>query len=103
MRDMRCRLDMNHVHNHRTGRKCQDCGTDLIDTIINFDELLWPQTVSAAKENAKKADLMLCMGSSLRISTWAVDTVKKRVKRGEAKLVIINLQVWIPPVYCTIQ
>lgn len=94
MRDTGCRNHMNHVHNHRTGRKCQDCGEALIDTIINFDELLWPQTVSAARQNAGKADLMLCMGSSLRISTWAVDKAAKRAKKGFANLVIINLQVF---------
>ena len=63
-----------------------------MDTIINFNESLWGKQVEAAYRNAHRADLMLCLGSSLRVSTWAVDEVVQRARHG-ARVVVVNLQV----------
>ena len=43
-----------------------------------------------AREQAAAADLMLCVGSSLRISNWGPETV---ARNPLAKLVVVNLQV----------
>jgi len=90
-RDERCRLEGLKVHQHATGRHCA-CGEPLQDTIINFGENLWPENVRAAREVAAQTDLMLTVGSSLRVSAWAPRAV---AKNPGAKLVVCNLQ-WTP-------
>ena len=88
-RDESVRNHSNDVHDHFTGRMCPECGGKLNDTIINFNENLYDLNVEKAYSNARTADLMLVLGSSLRISVWAVDEV---VQNPNANLVIINLQ-----------
>ena len=54
MRDYRCSRRGNHVHDHRTDRKCTEnkCGGILYDTIINFGENLNDYAWNPAEENA---------------------------------------------------
>jgi mono-ADP-ribosyltransferase sirtuin 6 len=80
------------VKDHRTGRKCASCGGVLLDTIINFGEYLFEEPLQRARDNAKKADLCLVLGSSLTIppANTIPEAVGKK-KRG-AKLAICNLQ-----------
>lgn len=79
------------VHDHRTGRKCALCDGPLLDTIINFGEFLPAQPLQDARDNAKKADLCLVLGSSLTIPP--ASTIPEAVgKRKAAKLAICNLQ-----------
>lgn len=91
MRDFRVRT-AKHVHEHKTGRKCDDsrCGGDLKDTIINFNENLDPVILERGELNGQSADLMLAMGSSLRIYP-AAGMAKATAEQG-GKLVIVNLQ-----------
>lgn len=88
-RDEHVRNHSNHVHDHSIARNCPKCGGQLNDTIINFNENLHQSDVDNAYYHAKRADLCLVLGSSLRVSVWAVETVAKNPK---AKVVIINLQ-----------
>jgi len=90
-RDERTRAHGLSAYEHATGRMCI-CGQPLQDTIINFNENLRVRNVAAARAVAKQTDLMLTLGSSLRVSSWAAETV---AKRRDAKLVICNLQ-WTP-------
>ncbi|KAL9644687.1 hypothetical protein ABK040_012341 [Willaertia magna] len=89
IRDYKCR-NSKEVHDHKTGRKCTSCGGMLKDTIINFNEDLPELQLERAIENAKKADLAIVLGTSLRVSP-ACDLPEKCRKRG-GKLVIVNLQ-----------
>ena len=68
MRDFRVRSAEN-VTDHLTGRKCDtpDCDGDLKDTIINFGETLNLDILDKAGENSASSDLMLCLGSSMRV------------------------------------
>lgn len=83
-------------HCHETGRRCQCCKEGkLKDTIVHFGEtgkLDWPLNWSGAIESARKADLIICFGTSL--------TVLRRYsclwpKDKKYKLFVVNLQ-WTP-------
>ncbi len=53
----------------------QGCDGSLMNTIINFGDSLEKKVLSTAEEHAKRNDLMLCLGSSLRV-TPACDLVE---------------------------
>ena len=70
MRDFRVRTaEVSVVTDHMTGRQCDTpgCDGDLKDTIINFGESLNYDILDKAGENSANSDLMLCLGSSMRV------------------------------------
>ena len=77
---------------HKTGRKCDDpkCKGDLADSIINFGENLKQEILNQGYDNGTCADVMLAMGSSLRVNP-AADMAAITSRMG-GKLVIVNLQ-----------
>ncbi|KAM0351092.1 hypothetical protein ACHAPU_002874 [Fusarium lateritium] len=79
------------VHDHRTGRKCTQCGGNLHDTIINFSESLPEEPLKLANKHAKKADLCLVLGSSLSVHP-ASSIPETCGKNRKSKLIICNLQ-----------
>lgn len=75
-----------HYHDSKlTGRKCE-CGGSLSNTIVNFGEKVGGPTWKQALPHAKKADLMIVLGSSLKVSPAA-----ELVEIAD-KIVICNLQ-----------
>ena len=90
MRDFRVR-NAQKVKEHKTGRKCDDpaCKGDLEDTIINFGENLKEEILDSGYNHGQCSDLILAMGSSLRVNP-AADMCKHNHNKG--KLVIVNLQ-----------
>ena len=76
------------VHNHCTGVRC-GCGGELLDTIINFNEFLHPEVTSAASALSAPADLVLVLGSSMRVVTTEAF---KDVQANGGALVVVNLQ-----------
>jgi hypothetical protein len=91
LRDFRVR-NAQKVHDHKTGRPCDDpeCDGILEDTIINFGEGLPEEDLNNGFNHAGCSDLILSMGSSLRVSPAA--DIPKTVFENNGKLVIVNLQ-----------
>lgn len=72
MRDFGVRIAKG-VKEHKTGRKCDDpkCRGDLKDTIINFGENLREEILNMGYAHGSEADLMVCVGSSMRVNPAA--------------------------------
>lgn len=90
MRDFRVRTAKN-VKEHKTGRRCDNvkCGGELRDTIINFGESLDEKILNDGFNHGQCADLMLCLGSSLRVNPACKMAYQTAAHGG--KLVIVNL------------
>lgn len=109
---------------HKTGRQCHNCpepNNNLLDTIVLYGERSrskWPMNWERASKAAKNADLIICMGTSLKTlrrygclwpksitsttsstsssssSSSSTAAVRRHSTsaRHETKLVIVNLQ-----------
>ena len=92
MRDFRVRTAQK-AKDHKTGRKCDNssCKGLLHDSIINFGENLRKHILDEGFGHGYKADLMLSLGSSMRVSP-ANEMAGACADTGRGNLVIVNLQ-----------
>ncbi|CAG5114253.1 Oidioi.mRNA.OKI2018_I69.chr2.g8315.t1.cds [Oikopleura dioica] len=87
--------EKTNVKRHKTGRMCpnEDCDEELYDAIVHFGEMNRfdvPYRWETAETHAAQTDLIVCIGTSLKVlKAYKVLWPKK------CKLVIINLQ-WTP-------
>ena len=98
--------EQTSLRHHSTGRFCVDCiklddknlDFKLIDTIVHFGEkgyLDYPLNWEGAVENVNQTDLIICLGSSLKVlKNYTCLWPKKMVtnKKKKVNLVVVNLQ-----------
>lgn len=69
-----------------TGKKCHDCDGNLHDTLLDWEDALPEKDLERAEHECEQADLVLCLGTSLRIEpAGSLQLLAKR-------FVIVNLQ-----------
>eukprot|EP01135_Chromosphaera_perkinsii_P002440 Nk52_evm46s223 gene=Nk52_evmTU46s223 len=104
-------FDVKGIRRQKTGRYCRTCKGALRDTILDWDDPLPDKELDLSETFASKADLSLCLGTSLQIIPAAdipLKTVAQRYKVqrkrgrkrkrkannnvGNGSLVIVNLQ-----------
>lgn len=75
-----------------TPRRCSkpECGAKLRDSVLDWEDALPPKEMNPAEKHCKRADLVLCLGTSLQI-TPACNLPLKCLKGG-GEIVIVNLQ-----------
>jgi mono-ADP-ribosyltransferase sirtuin 6 len=79
-------VDVGGMSFQKTGRKCEKCQGDLCDTLLDWEDALPEDDFERATEECEKADLALCLGTSLRIEpAGSLPALAK-------KYVIVNLQ-----------
>eukprot|EP00562_Extubocellulus_spinifer_P033049 CAMPEP_0178685162 /NCGR_PEP_ID=MMETSP0699-20121125/3231_1 /TAXON_ID=265572 /ORGANISM="Extubocellulus spinifer, Strain CCMP396" /LENGTH=430 /DNA_ID=CAMNT_0020329887 /DNA_START=45 /DNA_END=1337 /DNA_ORIENTATION=- len=81
--------DLGGVSFKKTGRQCTEpgCGGDLRDTILDWDDALPEDDWERSQDEAEAADLIITLGTSLRIEP--AGSLPLRAK----KFVVVNLQV----------
>lgn len=91
MRDFRVR-EAQKNKDHKTSRTCDNkkCNGQLHDSIINFGEDLNPKIIKGAWDYGVQADLMLSLGSSLRVAP--ANQIPINMTWHGGKFVIVNLQ-----------
>jgi NAD-dependent deacetylase len=68
--------------------RCRDCGATLKPDVVFFDELLPPEAVDRAFELARRARLLLVVGTSLEV--WPVAGVPDETLEAGGRLAIVN-------------
>eukprot|EP00298_Acanthocystis_sp_HF-20_P029599 c8498_g1_i1.p1 GENE.c8498_g1_i1~~c8498_g1_i1.p1 ORF type:complete len:388 (+),score=153.49 c8498_g1_i1:25-1164(+) len=77
-----------------TGRKCEKCDGNLRDQCLDWDDKIPVYDLKNAEKHSKKANLSLCLGTSLQMEpsrNLPVMTTQKYGKKERGKLVICNL------------
>ena len=78
-----------------TKTKCPTCQNYLRDIILDWDDPLPSSDLDRAIESCKKASLVICVGTSLRMTPAAnlpLRALRKNGREKGGKMVIINLQ-----------
>mmetsp|Transcript_3399 Transcript_3399/g.7779 ORF Transcript_3399/g.7779 Transcript_3399/m.7779 type:complete len:327 (-) Transcript_3399:430-1410(-) len=80
-------FDIGGMSFQPTGRSCSLCSQQLLDTLLDWEDALPEADFERAEAECDKADLVICLGTSLRIEP--VGSLPLRAR----KFIIVNLQV----------
>jgi len=75
-----------------TGKRCEKCNIPLRYTTVAFGQSMPDLCIHQASVHSKKADLSLCLGTSMRVQPACDLPVAGKKKNKNHKLVIANLQ-----------
>lgn len=92
-----------YFRNHGTGRVCDVCYSELVDTIVHFGEsgnLPWPLNWKGALSLLDKCDLILCIGSSLAVLKHYQFLWPKPRSTTQASLFFVNILKKLGVVHC---
>jgi mono-ADP-ribosyltransferase sirtuin 6 len=89
-RDLKCHR-LQRGRDHYTGRHCPKCNGRLLEWTIDFGQNLPEDMLASGFEEGRRADLTLCLGSSLTVSP-SCDMPRATAKKRGGKLVVVNLQ-----------
>lgn len=79
-------IDVGGMSFQKTGRKCELCKGDLRDTLLDWEDELPDEDYKRAVEECETADMVICLGTSLRIQpAGSLPTLAN-------KFAIVNLQ-----------
>lgn len=78
--------DVGGMSFQKTGRKCEECSGELRDTLLDWEDPLPADDLQRSETECEKADLAICLGTSLRIDPANQLPLKAK------KCVIVNLQ-----------
>ncbi|XP_031407124.1 NAD-dependent protein deacetylase SRT1 isoform X2 [Punica granatum] len=75
-----------------TSRNCSaaKCGAKLRDTVLDWEDALPSREMTLAEEHCTKADIVLCLGTSLQITPAC--NLPLKCLQGGGKIIIVNLQ-----------
>eukprot|EP00924_Labyrinthula_sp_SR-Ha-C_P014420 maker-scaffold_20-snap-gene-5.9-mRNA-1 protein AED:0.29 eAED:0.29 QI:22/1/1/1/0/0/2/47/273 len=79
-------FDVGGIGLKPTGKKCPICGFNLVDTVLDWDSPINEDMLEIAEVSCEQADLVVCLGSSLRI--YPVNSFPLMAR----EFVVINLQ-----------
>jgi len=79
-------FDIGGVRCQKTGRSCEECGGDLRDTVLDWEDELPEPDYGFSQDHCGRSDLVICLGTSLRIEpAGSLPLLAK-------KYVIVNMQ-----------
>jgi len=79
-------FDVGGMSFQKTGRQCEACSGDLVDTLLDWEDALPEDDLERSRYECTKADLVLCLGTSLRICPV------RDLPLDAKQFVIVNLQ-----------
>ncbi|CAF1005323.1 unnamed protein product [Adineta ricciae] len=86
-----CRKRTGNVCNSMKGRnKSLSCRGKLRDTVLDWEDALPETALKLSEQHCAKADLCLCLGTSLQIRPCR--DLPRKTKKNGGKVVIVNLQ-----------
>jgi len=83
-------FDVQSIGLKGTGRTCDECNGTLRDFLLDWDDPLPDDDLEKSEKHSENSDLMICLGTSLRVAPANKIPLLNQSKGG--KLVICNLQ-----------
>jgi len=83
-------FDVQSIGLKETGRRCPKCGKALYDVLLDWDDALPEEQLNAAEDHSRESDLMICLGTSLKVQP--ANKIPLLNQKHGGKMVLCNLQ-----------